>query len=55
MYMWTSLFAVDTFQQMSANTETANTGSNNDKKSEDRFLKNEKISHTVELPNPHPY
>ncbi len=49
--MWTSLFAVDTFQQMSANTETANTGSNN----EDRFLKNEKISHTVELPNPHPY
>ena len=37
LYRRTSLFAVDTFCQLSANTETANTESNNDLKREDRF------------------
>ena len=36
-YRQTSLFAVDTFGQLTANTETANTESNNDLKSEDTF------------------
>ena len=36
-YRRTSRFAVDTFCQLTANTETANTESNNDLKSEDTF------------------